>query len=328
MKKIKYLVLLVSINFLHSQSRNVGVNTETPDQSAILEVSADPLPTSSITTKKGLLLPQLALTSIVDVTTIPSPARGLLVFNTADSGTYPNQVTANKFYYWNGLTWERLVFTSVAEEAVKPRIFYIEGADTQIFTPAQINSIAGTAPSNNVVTFSGTSSINVKNIITFNASNSTFLVDVSGIYDVSTFVNYNPMTNAVGAGNGDRAFLNLKIQISTDNGITFTDSMGSRTGWGNRGGILKTAILQSTPLHLHQGDIIRVVILPYESYAAGRTQTMTFPVTVKSFAQNDLLRFIISKPTFANNYDTNSGNVVSVTGTDITKSFNLIRIQE
>lgn len=90
MKKIKYLVLLVSINFLHSQSRNVGVNTETPDQSAILEVSADPLPTSSITTKKGLLLPQLALTSIVDVTTIPSPARGLLVFNTADSGTYPN----------------------------------------------------------------------------------------------------------------------------------------------------------------------------------------------------------------------------------------------
>lgn len=216
----------------------------------------------------------------------------------------------------------------MAEEAVKPRIFYIEGADTQIFTPAQINSIAGTAPSNNVVTFSGTSSINVKNIITFNASNSTFLVDVSGIYDVSTFVNYNPMTNAVGAGNGDRAFLNLKIQISTDNGITFTDSMGSRTGWGNRGGILKTAILQCTPLHLHQGDIIRVVILPYESYAAGRTQTMTFPVTVKSFAQNDLLRFIISKPTFANNYDTNSGNVVSVTGTDITKSFNLIRIQE
>ncbi len=259
------LFLLFSISLFYAQ--NVGINIDKPDPSAILEVSADAPPTSTQTTKRGLLLPRVALSSNLDVTTIPNPAKGLMIINTADSGTYPNEVVANRFYYWNGVNWERLPYTSVVEEAVKPRIFYAEGSDTQSFLETDINCPSNTACHDLatnanlkyfVVTFTS-SIINVKNIVTLN-TDSSITINESGIYDVSGFVNYNPMSAVSGSSNNDRAFLNLKIQkLNTATGL-YEDQMGSRTGWGNgMANRLKTAVLQSTPLELKKNDKIRLV---------------------------------------------------------------------
>lgn len=269
MKK-NILLLALGVNgFLYSQSANVGINTITPDASAILEVSADPAPNSTVTTKKGLLIPRIALQNIQDVTTIAVPTNGLLVMNTTNNGTQPNNVVANTFYYWNGTVWERVVYTSVVQDAVNPRIFYIEGNDTQTLTSAQINypappiTIPPTPPpttSNNVVTFTGTPIINTGNIFTFNDATDTFTVNITGLYDFSCFVNYNPMATTIGGGINKRAFLNLKIQTSPD-GTTWTDSIGSRTGWGTDGaGFYKTALIPANPLSLTQGTQIRLVI--------------------------------------------------------------------
>ena len=70
--------------------QNVGIGTNTPNASARLDITA---------TNRGLLIPRVTLTSLTDVSTVPTPATGLLVFNTnaALSG-------GTGFYYNNGTT--------------------------------------------------------------------------------------------------------------------------------------------------------------------------------------------------------------------------------
>ncbi len=78
-----------------SSSGQVGIGTNTPDQSAALEVSAS---------GKGLLLPRVALTSTMDLTTIVSPATSLMVYNTATAGS-GNTAVAPGYYYWDSAKW-------------------------------------------------------------------------------------------------------------------------------------------------------------------------------------------------------------------------------
>lgn len=75
-------------------SAQVGVNTDSPDQSAILDVKS---------INKGFLPPRIALNSTTDIVTIPSPATGLFVYNTG-AGT----LTTKGYYYWDGAKWTRL----------------------------------------------------------------------------------------------------------------------------------------------------------------------------------------------------------------------------
>ncbi len=90
MKKISFYLLLFSL-FTQAQ---VGVNTTVPN--AMLDVSS---------TNNGVLIPRVALTSIVDNTTVVNPQGGALVtstvvYNTTAAGVAPNNVLPG-FYYWN-----------------------------------------------------------------------------------------------------------------------------------------------------------------------------------------------------------------------------------
>ncbi len=75
----------------------VGINTNNspPDASAGLDVNFN---------NKGFLPPRVALTAINSAAPITAPAIGLLVYNTASSGTPPNNVTTG-YYRWNGTRW-------------------------------------------------------------------------------------------------------------------------------------------------------------------------------------------------------------------------------
>ncbi|WP_407405276.1 hypothetical protein [Chryseobacterium sp.] len=269
-KAITIILVACSIfpNLLNAQGKNIGINTSTPDTSAILQVSSNSIPDLSSASKKGFLPPRVALLSNIDVSTIPSPAVGLLVYNTANNGSYPNEVSSNGYYFWDGNKWEKLMNSAAIEEAVKPRIFYVENNDRQNFTSAEINAVSPAIPNDNVVKF-GTPIINTNNFITIDTVNSTFKATISGIYEFSAFVNYNPMAGVVSGNANNRAFLNLKIQRSTDGGTTWVNTIGSRTGWGvNGSSLLKTAILLGTPLKLNMNDMIRVVIAnPFSSAA-------------------------------------------------------------
>ncbi|MES2774286.1 MAG: hypothetical protein V4722_08885 [Bacteroidota bacterium] len=73
MKKI-VLVFGIFLSLQISFAQNsIGIGTASPNASAVLDVSS---------ASKGVLLPRINLTSTIDPVTIPSPANGLLVFNT------------------------------------------------------------------------------------------------------------------------------------------------------------------------------------------------------------------------------------------------------
>jgi len=71
----------------------VGIGTTNPDASSVLELSS---------TSKGLLITRVALQSTTDIVTVPTPATGLLIYNTAAV----NDVLPG-FYYWDG-AWKPL----------------------------------------------------------------------------------------------------------------------------------------------------------------------------------------------------------------------------
>lgn len=87
-------------DFIVTPSGSVGIGTVTPDASAILDITA---------TNKGLLGPRVALNSITDETTIPSPADGLLVYNTGAGA-----LDFVGYVFWNGSEWRALNNGSLA----------------------------------------------------------------------------------------------------------------------------------------------------------------------------------------------------------------------
>jgi hypothetical protein len=102
---MKKILLLCSGLLFGMTSAQVGIGTSTPQPSSILDVNVNNLP---IGKKKGLLLPQVPLTSNIDVATIPNPAHGLLVINTADAGVGKNTVYKDNIYKYNAAIgkWE------------------------------------------------------------------------------------------------------------------------------------------------------------------------------------------------------------------------------
>lgn len=93
---------------------SVGVGTLTPNASAALDLQS---------TNKGFLLPRVALTGKSDVSTITSPAIGLMVYNTANAGSSSNQVYANKIYIYNGTNWDNLVPSADLNTSIKSITF-------------------------------------------------------------------------------------------------------------------------------------------------------------------------------------------------------------
>lgn len=97
-KTAMWLVAAATINISSiTKAQNVGINANgvAPNNSAMLDVDVSSLPNNN---KKGLLIPRVSLTSNTDVTTIPSPANSLVVYNTNASMTNGNGAG---FYYWD-----------------------------------------------------------------------------------------------------------------------------------------------------------------------------------------------------------------------------------
>jgi hypothetical protein len=96
MKRLLILFCIISSIHLNAQT---GIGTTTPHASAKLEVAA---------TNKGFLPPRVTLSGTNDISTITSPATGLVVFNTATAGTTPNNVLPG-YYFYDGTKWNQLV---------------------------------------------------------------------------------------------------------------------------------------------------------------------------------------------------------------------------
>jgi hypothetical protein len=99
MKKITILFLLLSTRIL----AQTGIGTTTPNASAKLDV---------FSTNKGFLPPRVTLTAVSDISTISSPAEGLLVYNLGSVGLQAG------YYYWNGANWATIATATLAGNAV------------------------------------------------------------------------------------------------------------------------------------------------------------------------------------------------------------------
>lgn len=84
---------------IFNYAQNVGIGTSSPNASAILHMNS---------TSKGVLFPQVSLDSLKDVTSIPGPANGLVVYNTTQPGVR-NDMTRGYYYFsTNTLSWIKL----------------------------------------------------------------------------------------------------------------------------------------------------------------------------------------------------------------------------
>jgi hypothetical protein len=124
MKKVLYTLLTLLLIVNVSMAQNVGINATgaAPNASAGLDVDF---------ANRGLLIPRVALTARNSNAPIGAGiATGLMVYNTATSGTAPNNVSPG-FYYWNGTLWVRYVDFTV-ERWIHPPANYAPG--THIIT--------------------------------------------------------------------------------------------------------------------------------------------------------------------------------------------------
>lgn len=91
MKKLLsiFVIALVigSTSSVLAQNQNVGIGTTSPDNSAVLDIQS---------ANKGLLIPRM---SLEQRNAIPTPASGLLVYQTGES---------SGFYFFNGQNWKPL----------------------------------------------------------------------------------------------------------------------------------------------------------------------------------------------------------------------------
>lgn len=89
----------LSDGIITDNGSNVGIGTNVPLTSALLQVNSS---------NKGMLIPQISVDSLKDVTSIPSPANGLLVYNTTEPGVR-NDMTRGYYYYSTfALSWIKL----------------------------------------------------------------------------------------------------------------------------------------------------------------------------------------------------------------------------
>lgn len=109
---VLFIISSVNLSNLNAQV-TIGSNEE-PDPSAVLDIRSS---------NKGLLAPRVNLTGKFDMTTIPNPANGLLVFNLSNSnnGTAndtSDDVFENTFYVYSTKTnaWELLVSDDFLEK--------------------------------------------------------------------------------------------------------------------------------------------------------------------------------------------------------------------
>jgi hypothetical protein len=103
MKKLSIIIILlltVSISGYSQKFLKLGDNTGSINSSALLDLES---------TNKGLLLPRVALASTSDVSTISSPATGLIVYNTATV----SDVTPGLYVFVGSNKWNRLSTTGL-----------------------------------------------------------------------------------------------------------------------------------------------------------------------------------------------------------------------
>ena len=135
---IKLVLIALSVTITASAQVVIGespAGDHSIDDGAIFQLKSD---------DKGLMIPQVALQSRTDITTIsPALVEGLWIYNTSNLGTGLNRVSPG-FYFWNGSVSEKMFnegYTTQFEQTETTRaantstIYTIPGLDQNFVAP-------------------------------------------------------------------------------------------------------------------------------------------------------------------------------------------------
>jgi Chaperone of endosialidase len=120
MTKLYLFVVAVCCTVLSKAQVAVNFTGALPAASAMLDVSS---------TSRGILIPQVSIDSLKDVTSIPSPANGLIVYNTTQPGVRNDM---SRGYYWysaNALSWIKFA-DNLTDNVWKPGGLGVQLRDT------------------------------------------------------------------------------------------------------------------------------------------------------------------------------------------------------
>lgn len=214
--------------FTCSFAQNVSINSDgsLPNSSAMLDVKSS---------TKGILIPQVTLNGTGDITTVPSPATSLMVYNTTAAGSGTTAVVPG-YYYWDG-SWVRMVAQKGG--AVNFADFYSTSAQSVIGGSGI--SFDQTAIPNSIITPLSPSSFNLPDIATYEIS---FLVTISQSAQLVIYLNGSMVPSSVTGRTAANAQVigtslitttvaNSTLSIRNNNATFISVSNSSTGGSGN-----------------------------------------------------------------------------------------------
>lgn len=261
----------------------IGIGTAAPNSSAALDVDV-----STITPKKGFLLPRINLQSNADVITIANPVSGMTAFNNAAAGSGSTLVSGKRVSVWDGSMWQVVSSLGEIRSLKQPIDYVIASKALQNFTT---DGTLGTINANSPVLVTWQASeVLVDNPTDISLNNSIITIKTASFYQISGLVNFVP-----NLGSTENSKIVLALQSSTDNGGT----------WNS----------------------IYTTYTPIEKGIATKTQTLAIPQLLHKFVTNEMVRVILYKPTSTTNFGDNSGVLVNEVN-DPSKSIRFTRIQQ
>lgn len=280
--KIKTSLVFLLSAVLYGQ---VGIGTATPNSSAALHISAS---------NKGFLLPRVNLTGRNDISTIPSPAAGLMVVNLTASGTAGNAVIPNSIYFWQGSVWQKFTTLTEVTSFTQSGQYVIRSTATQPLTATQLNNI-NTDENFEVPVVWAANEVTVDNPadIEMLPGGNEFRLKITGDYVVVANFSFNPL-RSVTADNSNYTYTAFTVMKSADNGTTWTPVSGTAT--------------------------------PYDIGVSNQLQTVILPRTILRFNSNDRIKVVITQPgSTTPDYGTNAG-ILKKANEDFTKYLRIRRI--
>jgi hypothetical protein len=179
----KILLMGLCIGFCSNAfAQFTGVGNRNPHASALLDLDVTSLPTNG---KKGFLPPRLNLLMNTDVVTVPSPAKGLWVYNLSNAGVGSLAVKSKLTYIWNGTIWD--YFSSRDEIlALKVPVDFTLSSITDTSTPSLTTTIVPISWNNGDILLANT------DIIETSFPSTTIKIKKNGIYEFSGNIGYDP----------------------------------------------------------------------------------------------------------------------------------------
>jgi len=212
---MKRYIINAILFFSISINAQVGIGTQTPHTSAMLEMNVN-----NISPKKGFLIPRFTLNNNQDTQTIPNPVNAMTGYNLANAGTGNQLIEGNSFVVWDKTRWQKISSLAEVRQLKSPIEFVSTAKTNQNFTTT--NQLTDANLSLPVEIQWVAENIQIPNNDDVLLENNHFKILNPALYQLSGMVNFRANVTTA----GDPTHVILVVQKSLDK-ITWTNILAS-----------------------------------------------------------------------------------------------------